>query len=179
MTHAPTITQQTAPHIIWKLLNPGQTGGGVVAKDSWIGLLVWWRLTHDGGRGDTMNLSSEESFTKEHICPYGDCVYELPIWRNTLRRLFTRHCHIDDLKVWKPQLGEELQQKRYVYRNGVKYKLNKHGNHIHMIPAKLCQDSRPESDSITEPNTEKSKSRILGKLKNQRRLDEATEKTKE
>ena len=104
------------------------------------------------------------------VCPYAGCIYELPIWRNTLRRLYTRHCHIEDLKVWNPQLAVELIEKKYVYENGVKYKLNKKGSHVHMIPARLCADSRPESPRITEPDTEKSKARVLGKLKNQTRL---------
>jgi hypothetical protein len=109
-------------------------------------------------------------------CPYGDCIYETPIWRNTLRRLYTRYCHIEDLKVWNPQLASEMIQKRYVFLNGVKYKLNKKGSHIHMIPAHLCADPRPESPKITEPNTEKSKSRILGRMKNQSVLVVADEK---
>ena len=109
---------------------------------------------------------------RKHECPYGDCIYELPIWRNTLNRLFTRYCHIEDLQIWNPELAEELKEKRYVFRNGVKYKLNKKGSHVHMIPAKLCKDPRPESDKITEPDTEKSKSAILGKLKQQKTLQE-------
>jgi hypothetical protein len=39
-----------------------------------------------------------------------------------------------------------------------------------MIPARLCADPNPDSPKITEPNTEKSKSRILGRMKNQRPL---------
>jgi hypothetical protein len=104
------------------------------------------------------------------VCPYGDCVYELPIWRNTLRRLYTRHCHIEDLKIWNKQLAEELILKRYIYRDGVKYKLNKKGSHVHMIPARLCGDPRPESPSIIEPDKEKHKARILGMKRDGQRL---------
>jgi len=107
-------------------------------------------------------------------CPYGDCIYELPIWRNTLRRLYTRHCHIEDLKEWNPKLAQELMEKRYVFLNGVKYKLNKKGSHVHMIPARLCQDPNPLSNKITEPTTEKHKARVLGKEKCQRRLLEVS-----
>lgn len=96
-----------------------------------------------------------------HICP--KCGYEQPaIWRNTLRRLYTEHCHINDLEVWDPKLAAELKDKKYVFRKGVKYKLNKAGNHVHRIEAKLCQDPNPLSDKITEPNTEKHKARVMG-----------------
>lgn len=83
-----------------------------------------------------------------------------------MRRLYTEHCHIDDLKQWKPEFAAELIEKKYISRNGVKYKLNKGGNHVHRIEAKLCQDPNPHSDKITEPNTEKSKSRVLGLRRN-------------
>lgn len=115
-------------------------------------------------------LPKREPSLREKSCPYGYCIYELAIWRNTLRRLFTRHCHIDDLTIWEPELARELIEKRYVFKNGVKYKLTKKGSHVHMIPARLCADPRPESDRITEPDTEKCKSRILGRMENQRVL---------
>jgi len=107
--------------------------------------------------------------TKLRVCP--KCGYEeSPIWRNTLRRLYTSHAHIEDLKIWEPELAKELIEKKYVYRNGVKYKLTKKGSHVHKIEAKFCQDPNPKSDKITEPTTEKCKSRILGRMKNQAKL---------
>lgn len=98
---------------------------------------------------------------KMHTCP--KCGYEQPaIWRNTLRRLYTEHCHINDLEQWEPELAAALKKKRYVYLNGTKYRLNKNGNHVHRIEAKLCAYPEPTNERITEPNTEKSKARVLG-----------------
>jgi hypothetical protein len=111
------------------------------------------------------------------VCP--KCGYQdAPIWRNTLRRLYQQHCHINDLEIWNPELAADLKEKRYVFKNGVKYKLNSKGTHVHRIDAFLCADPRPESPKITEPNTEKHKARVLGIRRNgQRRLLE--EKTNE
>lgn len=104
------------------------------------------------------------------VCPK-TCYLFSPIWRNTLRRLYTQHAHIDDVEAEDPELAKVLRDKKYVYRDGVKYRLNKSGTHVHRIAATLCQNPDPFNPSITEPNTEKSKARILGvKVKNQRRL---------
>jgi hypothetical protein len=75
------------------------------------------------------------------------------------------------LEAWNPCLAEKLLKTGYFYENGVKYKLNRKGSHVHMIPARMCADPRPESPKITEPNTEKSKARILGRMKNQKLLE--------
>jgi len=103
------------------------------------------------------------------ICP--NCGYLDPaIWRHTLRRLFSEYCHISDLEIWNPDLATILKEKKYVCIKGVKYKLNKKGSHVHRIAAHLCKYPDPRDPRITEPNTEKSKVRVLGKLPNQCRL---------
>jgi hypothetical protein len=103
------------------------------------------------------------------ICP--ECGYEdEPIWRNTLRRLYSQHCHISDLDIWNPQLAEKLKKEKYVFLNGVKFKLNKKGSHVHRIAANKCKYPSPRDPRITEPDTEKAKARMIGRLPNQQRL---------
>jgi hypothetical protein len=103
------------------------------------------------------------------VCP--KCGYEdPPIWRNTLRRLYTDHCHIEDLKIWEPQLAQLILEKKYVCLNGVKYKLNRKGSHVHRIMAKHCKYPDVANPSIMEPDTEKSKARLLGRQRFQKEL---------
>lgn len=103
-------------------------------------------------------------------CP--KCGFEdPPIWRNTLRQLFTEHCHINDLEIWNPELAAALKEKRYICINGTKYKLNKKGSHVHRIAARYCKYSSESNPSIQEPDTESGKARILGKKKGQTTLE--------
>ena len=111
------------------------------------------------------------------VCP--NCGHkDLPIWRHTFRRLYTDHCHINDLEIWDPQLAELIKKKRYVCIKGVKYKLNRKGTHIHRIAAELCAYPSPLNSSIREPEKEKHKARVLGRRKEQKKLleEEITEK---
>ena len=102
-------------------------------------------------------------------CP--NCGFqEPPIWRQTLRRLYTEYCHIDDLETWDKELAAQLREKKYVFKDGVKYVLNTVG-YIHRIDAFLCAHPEPENPSITEPNKEKHKARILGRKRGQTKLE--------
>ena len=115
-----------------------------------------------------------------YICP--SCGHkDLPIWRHTLRRLYTDHCHVSDLEVWNPELAKLIKEKGYICVKGVKYKLNKKGSHVHRIAAELCKYPSPTNPSITEPNTEKGKARVLGRVRGQTKLLESgmRKKTKE
>ena len=86
------------------------------------------------------------------ICP--KCGYvDPPIWRNTKWCYYTEHCHVDELKVWEPQLAAMLKPGETVFISGVKYHLTKSGLYVHRIPAHLTK--RPLSDSVEEPATEK------------------------
>lgn len=93
------------------------------------------------------------------VCP--ECGYEdHPIWRNTKWRYFTEHCHINELEIWNPELANELKALgvgktlfKNLHGHIVKYRLNKKGSHVHRIPAKLT--TKPLSESVAEPNTEK------------------------
>ena len=100
---------------------------------------------------------------------------DAPIWRHTLRRLYTDHCHISDLELWEPELARLLKEKRYVCVAGVKYKLNRKGTHVHRIAAEMCAYPDPANPSITEPEQEKHKARVLGRRPLQQRLDVTTE----
>ena len=87
-----------------------------------------------------------------------------------MRRLYTEYCHIDDLEAWNKQLAAELREKRYVLLDGVKYVLNAVG-YVHRIDAFLCANPDPKNPSITEPNKEKHKARILGRKRGQKLLE--------
>lgn len=103
------------------------------------------------------------------ICPV--CGHrDLPIWRHTAGRLYTDHCHISDLEEWEPELAAEIKAKGYVCKNGVKYKLNRKGTHVHRIACDYCAYPEPSNPRIVEPEKEKHKARLLGKLKCQRTL---------
>jgi len=95
---------------------------------------------------------------------------EPPIWRQTLRRLYTEYCHIDDLDPWNPELARQLRERKYVCLDGVKHRLNSVG-YVHRIDAFLYASPDPLNPSITEPNKEKHKARIIGRSpKSQREL---------
>jgi hypothetical protein len=91
------------------------------------------------------------------------------------RRLFTQYCRIDELQQWEPDLARQLRQDKYVYKDGVKYKLNKRGI-VERIDAFLCANPDPKSPSITEPRMEKFKARYCGQPPGQKRLLEAEQK---
>lgn len=103
------------------------------------------------------------------ICP--QCGYkETPIWRNTLRRLYTEYCHIGELEAFEPDLANILKEKKFVSINGIKYKLNKSGTHVHRIPAYLCAHPEPNDQRILEPDKETHKCKFIPWPPNQKKL---------
>ena len=102
-------------------------------------------------------------------CPR--CGYEEPpIWRNRLGYLYQQYCHFGDLEIYDPELAKMIKDKGYVFRDNVKYKLYSGGAYVVRIDAKLCADPRPQISSVSEPNKEKHKARVMGKRPLQRKL---------
>jgi len=77
------------------------------------------------------------------------------------KRLYVQYCRIDELMTWNPDLAKELQQKKYVFKDGVKYKLKPNG-YIERIDAFLCAHPEPDNPSIAEPHCEKHKAKLIG-----------------
>jgi len=95
------------------------------------------------------------------VCPR--CGFrDSPIWRNRMaKRLYVQYCRIDELIEWEPELAKELQEKKYVFKNGVKYKLTLKG-YVERIDAFLCAHPEPNNPSISEPHFEKHKAKLIG-----------------
>jgi hypothetical protein len=109
-----------------------------------------------------------EGETKMRECP--QCGFkEPPIWRNRMaKRLYVQYCRIDEFELWYPKLAKELKnaplgknESRYLFNNGVKYKLTKKG-YVERIDAFLCAHPEPENPSISEPHFEKHKAKLIG-----------------
>ena len=98
------------------------------------------------------------------VCP--ECGYREPlIWRNTRWRLFTEHCHIEELEVWDPKLAKQLRELGNktllsdVHGHIVKQRLNKSGLYVHRVLAVLT--AKPLSEIMNEPDTEKALNKFL------------------
>jgi hypothetical protein len=76
------------------------------------------------------------------------------------KRLYVQYCRIDELMDWEPELAKELQQKKYVFKNGVKYKLTPK-DYVERIDAFLCAHPEPENPSLSEPHFEKHKAKLI------------------
>lgn len=113
-------------------------------------------------------------------CPC--CGFQEPlIWRNRMaKRLYVQYCRIDELRDWYPDLAKELEAQpfgknnsRYLFKDGVKYKLTKK-DYVERIDAVLCAHPEPDNSSVAEPNFEKHKARLIGyNPKIQRKLFDA------
>ena len=95
------------------------------------------------------------------VCP--KCGYrEPPIWRNRMaKRLYVQYCRIDELEFWDQDLAKELKEKKYVFKDGVKYKLTPK-DYVEKIDAFLCAHPEPDNPSISEPHFEKHKAKLIG-----------------
>jgi hypothetical protein len=96
------------------------------------------------------------------------------------KRLYVQYCRIDELRDWYPDLAKELEAQpfgknnsRYLFKDGVKYKLTKK-DYVERIDAVLCAHPEPDNSSVAEPNFEKHKARLIGyNPKIQRKLFDA------
>ena len=78
------------------------------------------------------------------VCPI--CGYcDPPIWRHKRHRLFTCYCHLDDLKLFEPDLAEALEKKRdlkllgYIYHLTLVAMVEK----VIQLSTIIRQDTRP------------------------------------
>lgn len=85
------------------------------------------------------------------------------------KRLYVDYCRIDELADWEPQLAKDLIEKKYVFKDGVKYKLTVKG-YVERIDAFLCAHPEPNNQSLSEPYFEKHKVKWIKQKPNQRRL---------
>jgi len=90
-----------------------------------------------------------------------------------MHRLYEQYCRLDELYDWEPELAKLIEEKGYIFQEGVKYKLNE-DKMVLKIDAHLCAYPEPSNPSITEPSKEKHKARVFGPKPNQTRLSELT-----
>ena len=102
------------------------------------------------------------------VCPKCD-YHEPPVWRNRFHRLYEQYCRIDELETWEPELAKEIAEKKYVFKDGIKYRINK-DNMVLRIDAFLCANPDPNNRSIVEPNKEKHLVKLIGQPLNQTKL---------
>jgi len=77
------------------------------------------------------------------------------------KRLYVQYCRIDELEFWDQELAKELKEKKYVFKDGVKYKLTPK-DYVEKIDAFLCAHPEPDNPSISEPHFEKHKAKLIG-----------------
>ena len=104
------------------------------------------------------------------VCP--KCGFtDSPIWRNKMAlRLYVQYCHIEELDDFEPEVAKELRKEwgksNYYFKDGIKYRINS-GGYVDRIDAYLCAHPEPRNPSISEPQKEKHKAKLIPPKKNQ------------
>jgi len=96
------------------------------------------------------------------ICP--KCGFsDSPIWRNKMAlRLYVQYCHIEELDSFEPEVAAALRksENHYLFKDGIKYRLNPQG-YVDRVDAFLCAHPEPDNPSISEPQKEKHKAKLI------------------
>ena len=85
------------------------------------------------------------------------------------KRMYVQFCRFDELETWEPELAKKLKEEKYMFQDGVKYRLTPRG-YVEKIDAFLCKHPNPENKSLSEPTQEKHLAKLISQPLCQRKL---------